>query len=185
MRTSLDNQRAMGCFLERPFCLTALADALIQVGSIPEAITLCDEALELANRTEGRSYEAETRRVRGEATLATGGEDAAERAKAEFRSALDCALSAGCKLLALRAAISLSGLAVRTGRTLSGRATLAEIVGSFRAETDFATLATAARMRCWCASRPEARLAGENVKRRHWCRLPVGSVQCRIAPASP
>ena len=98
MRASLDNQRAMGCYLERPFCLTLLAEATIRTGDTGEAIRLCDEALALADRTEGRSYEAETHRVRGEAIRASGADP-----EAEFRTALDCARKAGCELLALRA----------------------------------------------------------------------------------
>ena len=66
IRKSLDNQLAMRCLLERPYCLTLLAEALLLVNGYREALALCDEALKIARETQGRSYEAETHRVRGE-----------------------------------------------------------------------------------------------------------------------
>jgi tetratricopeptide (TPR) repeat protein len=66
IRTSLDNQLSMRCLLERPYCLTLLADALLRSNAYHEALALCDEALRIGSETHGRSYEMETRRVRGE-----------------------------------------------------------------------------------------------------------------------
>jgi tetratricopeptide (TPR) repeat protein len=66
MRKSLDNQLAMRCLVERPYCLTLLAEALLQVKGYPEALALCDEALKIGREKQARSYEAETNRVRGE-----------------------------------------------------------------------------------------------------------------------
>ena len=56
IRTSLDNQLAMRCLLERPYCLMLLA----------EALALCDEALNISRETGGRSYDFEAHRVRRE-----------------------------------------------------------------------------------------------------------------------
>lgn len=64
IRTSLDNQLAMRCLLERPYCLTLLAEALVLAGDFREAMSLCDEALLIANATQGRSYEQQTRDLR-------------------------------------------------------------------------------------------------------------------------
>ncbi len=64
IRTSLDNQLAMRCLLERPYCLTLLAEALVLVDGLQEALALCDEALRIASKTQGRSYEQETHRIR-------------------------------------------------------------------------------------------------------------------------
>jgi predicted ATPase len=64
IRTSLDNQLAMRCLLERPYCLTLLAEALLLTNGYEEALALCDEALKIGSETQGRSYEAETKRVR-------------------------------------------------------------------------------------------------------------------------
>ena len=65
IRTSLENQLAMRCLLERPYCLTLLAEALVSAGCLQEALRLSDEALQIAHETQGRSYEEETRRIRG------------------------------------------------------------------------------------------------------------------------
>lgn len=74
IRTSLDNQLAMRCLLERPYCLTLLAEALASVGSLQEALSLCTEALRIARETRGRSYDEETRRLRRKILLALGEE---------------------------------------------------------------------------------------------------------------
>lgn len=63
IRESLDNQQAMRCLLERPYCLTLLAEALFHSGKTAEAQSLCNQALQLAAETQGRSYEPETLRL--------------------------------------------------------------------------------------------------------------------------
>jgi tetratricopeptide (TPR) repeat protein len=70
IRTSLDNQMAMRCLLERPYCLTLLAETLLTSNGYQEALALCDEALRIGEETHGRSYEVETRRVREEILVA-------------------------------------------------------------------------------------------------------------------
>jgi hypothetical protein len=76
MRKSLDNQLAMRCRVERPYCLTLLAEALLLVKGYPEALALCDEALKIGSEKQARSYEVETIRVRGEIVRALNrGED--------------------------------------------------------------------------------------------------------------
>jgi tetratricopeptide (TPR) repeat protein len=64
IRTSLDNQAAMRCLLERPYCLMLLAEALILANEPRAALALCDEALDLARDTGARSYETDTERLR-------------------------------------------------------------------------------------------------------------------------
>jgi predicted ATPase len=63
MRKSLDNQLAMRCLVERPFCLMLLAEALLTANRKTEALELCDQARQIAERTEARSYEAEIERL--------------------------------------------------------------------------------------------------------------------------
>jgi predicted ATPase len=70
MRTSLANQSSMRCLVERPFCLMLLAESLLKSRRYPEALQLCDDALEIVERTEARSYESEIRLLR--MTLAGG-----------------------------------------------------------------------------------------------------------------
>ena len=64
IRTSLDNQAAMRCLLERPYCLTLLAEALVHANQLRDALALCDEALRIARDTHGRSYETDTEQLR-------------------------------------------------------------------------------------------------------------------------
>jgi hypothetical protein len=66
----------MRCLVERPYCLTLLAEALFAGERLPEALALCDEALEIGREKQARSYEAETNRVRGEIlrALSRGGD---------------------------------------------------------------------------------------------------------------
>jgi tetratricopeptide (TPR) repeat protein len=70
IRTSLDNQLAMRCLLERSYCLTLLAEALLRVNGYLEGLALCDESLKLAHDTQGHSYDIETERVREAITQA-------------------------------------------------------------------------------------------------------------------
>ena len=70
MRKSLDNQSAMRCLVERSFCLTLLAEGLLKANRHSEALALCDEALLIADATEGRSYQFETRDIREQAKCA-------------------------------------------------------------------------------------------------------------------
>lgn len=106
MRTSLANQFAMRNLIERGYCLTLLAEALVLKGLHGEALLACDQALDWASRTENRSYEAETHRIRGEALLAMGGDDSPVLASSEFQQALEIAARTGCGALRLRAAWS-------------------------------------------------------------------------------
>jgi len=105
MRKSLDAQVSMRCHLERPYCLTLLAEALVADGNPREALEICDEALSLTGRTEGRSYESETHRIRGEALQASGFAGVLQ-VQQEFQQALEIARQQQCRLLELRAAMS-------------------------------------------------------------------------------
>ena len=86
IRTSLDRLAAMRVMLERPYCLTLLAEALSRQGACEEALALCDKALALGHRTAAACYEPETRRVRGLILLSIG--KPRSKAEAEFQSAL-------------------------------------------------------------------------------------------------
>jgi tetratricopeptide (TPR) repeat protein len=68
MRLSVDNQLSMRCMVERPFCLTLLAEGLLFAGAYEGALKLCDEALAIAERTGGKSYDLQTIQIR-ETTL--------------------------------------------------------------------------------------------------------------------
>ncbi len=146
IRKSLDRQRVMRSLLERSYCLTLLAEALGGEGACEEALLLCDEALELARRTEGRSYEPETHRVRGEMLLRLGDDARLPEAEAEFQCALDQAREAQCRLLELRAAVSYFRLRRRLGQTAVGRAVLAQVAGWFTEGADSPALSEARKL---------------------------------------
>jgi tetratricopeptide (TPR) repeat protein len=145
IRKSLDHQRSMRSLLERSYCLTLLAEALGGVGACEEGLVLCDEALEFARRTEGRCYEPETHRVRGEMLLSLGDDTRLSEAEAEFKSAFAQAREAQCRLLELRAAISYFRLRRRLGDVVGGRAKLADVAGWFTEGLN-TPVVTAARM---------------------------------------
>ena len=131
IRKSLERQQAMGAYLERGYCLTLLAEALGAEGAREEALGLCDEALEFGIRTEGRCYEAETHRVRGEALLGFGDDARLPEVECEFQNALDLARQTQCRLIELRAAWSYFRLRRRMGDSAAGRTVLSEVLCRF------------------------------------------------------
>jgi tetratricopeptide (TPR) repeat protein len=128
IRKSMANQQSMGSLLERSYCLTLLAEALARQGANEEAVMLCDEALEFGRRTEGRCYEPETHRIRGELLIARGDVPAAER---EFQKALRSAQERECRLLELRAAVSYYRLQEKVGDRAAGREVLTRVARWF------------------------------------------------------
>ncbi|MGI8745389.1 MAG: ATP-binding protein [Bryobacteraceae bacterium] len=102
MQSSLEAQTAMHCRLERPYCLTLLAEGLMIANRNHEALSLCDQAHAIALETQALGYEPEAHRVRALALLAIGREPAA--AEQELEAALDLAQRTQSRLLELRAA---------------------------------------------------------------------------------
>lgn len=108
IRESIERQEQMGSKLERAYCYTLLAEALLAEGQGEEALDWCDQALEFTHRMGGRSFEPETHRLRAEAILSLG--DAGRRGEVEagLSRALHLARASHCRLLELRAAASYS-----------------------------------------------------------------------------
>lgn len=75
----MERQDSMGAKLERPYCLTLLAEALLPTAP-EESLSLCMQAVEIAGATHAHDFRPETRRIRAEALCALGrsGECAAE-----------------------------------------------------------------------------------------------------------
>jgi predicted ATPase len=146
MRRSLEKQSEMHSLLDRPYCLTVLAEALVASGARDEAQALCDEALDFAARTECRWYEPETHRIKAEALLAAG-EDSLQGAVAkEFASALRLARRAGCCLLELSAAKSIFRLHRRWGHMSRARTLLRRVVRQFTEGHESSVLREARRL---------------------------------------
>ena len=134
IRTSLDRLAAMRALLERPYCLTLLAEALSRQGAYEEALALCDEALALGHRTAAASYQPETHRVRGVILLSLG--KPRSEAEAEFKCALRLAAQNQCRLLELRAAMSWFQL----GGCPGARTRLASVTAWFQENTNSPTV---------------------------------------------
>ena len=146
IRKSLANQSDMRSFLDRSYCLTLLAEALGSEGAREEALLLCDQALDIARRTEGRSYEPETHRVRGEILLSHGDDARLPEVETEFECALQQAGQTQCRSLQLRAAISYFRLHRRLGDAARGRAELNEVAGWFKEALDSPAVAEARKL---------------------------------------
>jgi tetratricopeptide (TPR) repeat protein len=131
IRKSIVRQDEMGSMLERSCCLTLLAEALGNQGACQEALALCDEALDFAQRTEGRWYEPETHRVRGEILLALGEDARLKEAEAEFEWALRSARQMECRLLELKAALSQFRLHRKLGGPAGRRTVLDAVLACF------------------------------------------------------
>jgi predicted ATPase len=110
LRSGSSASRATGA--ERPAVLLAAAACEI-AGQIEEALTLLDDALQIAERTGERWFAAELNRHKGQLLLGQGHSEAAEEL---YRKALSIAEEQGAKLWELRAAASLARLRRDQGR---------------------------------------------------------------------
>ena len=128
MRDGLATKRATGAEIKVPYYLGLLAEAHTRVNRTTEALNLMREALELAERTDERWYEAELYRLRGEVLLAEGDADGAEP---WISRALTKAQVQSAKLWELRAACSLARLRSEQGRRTQAREILAPIYDWF------------------------------------------------------
>lgn len=131
MRQSLASQQALHSLLDRPYCLTHLAEGLLHAGGpAAEALALCNEALSFAGQTGCLWYQAETLRIRGEIRLQDGA--AAASVREDFLAAMSLARQGQSALLELRAAISDCTLQRRLGQAEAGRAVLSEALQRVR-----------------------------------------------------
>jgi tetratricopeptide (TPR) repeat protein len=131
MRAGLEHLAAANMLVDRPYFLMLLAEALAGEGTLEEALSLCDEALEITRRTEGRCFEPEIHRVRGEILLSLGRDAPFTDAEAEFQCALQLARQMECRVLELRAAISYFRLHQRLGNDAPARIILADVINWF------------------------------------------------------
>ena len=129
MQDSLKMQRAIGSELDRPYCLALLAEALAKAGQVEGGLTALAEALEAAQSTGERYYEAELHRLQGELLLDQGAGRA--EAKACFARALEMARRQGARSLELRAALSLARLYYNRGSDEEARDLLAPVYAWF------------------------------------------------------
>ena len=139
MRQGLAAWRATGAQVLRPYGLALLAEASAQVGQIEKGLTLLAEAMTVANDTGERRWDAELHRLKGELLLAHTRESDLE-AESCFGQALDIARRQEAKSWELRAAMSLSRLWQRQGKSVAARQLLTPIYGWFTEGFDTADL---------------------------------------------
>jgi len=145
IRRGMEACRASGAELERPHWLALLAEACLAAGQVEEGLNAVTEALAQAHRTAARFNEAELHRLRGELLLRRAVPAHAE-AEACFRQALATARGQQAKSLELRAAMSLSRLLSRLGKSEDARRLLAEIYDGFTEGFDTGDLKDAAAL---------------------------------------
>jgi len=134
LREGLIDWLATDSVTYQPYYLGLLGDVLASRGQFKEAARILDEALSLAAQTGEGLYEAELHRLRGETRLNVPGEldsTVIEAAEANFRQAADVARLQDARSLELRAAMSLSKVLRRQGRTDEGRESLAAAYSRF------------------------------------------------------
>jgi predicted ATPase len=110
------------------WCLTRLAEAWGKTGRVEEGLRVLADALNVAEVTAERWYEAEQHRIRGGLLLMQGDESAAE---ASFHRAIEVARRQQARSWELRATTSLCRLWQEQGRREEARQALAEIYGWF------------------------------------------------------
>ena len=117
--------------------IALLAGACEIAGLVEEAVTLLDEALQIAGRTGEHWREAELNRHKGQLLLRQGQSEAAEEL---YYRALSISREQDAKLWELRATVSLARLRRDQGRCAEARDLLARVYGWFTEGFDTADL---------------------------------------------
>jgi predicted ATPase len=129
--------RATAAEMWMPHHIALLARACEIARQIEEAVTLLDEALQIAELTGERWLEAELYRNKGQLLLRQGHSEAAEEL---YRKALSIAREQEAKLWELRASMSLARLRRDQGRRAEARDLLTPVYGWFTEGFDTADL---------------------------------------------
>jgi predicted ATPase len=129
----------MGLELYRVYQLGQLAAVYGKAGQTEEGLRILGQARAAVRNAEGRFYDAELSRFKGELMLACSAEPHAE-GEACFRQALDIARRQQAKSWELRAAMSLARLWQQQGRRAEAQDLLAPIYGWFTEGFDTADL---------------------------------------------
>jgi predicted ATPase len=130
IQQGLEAWEATGSALIRPYYLALLAQAEARRGRFEAGLGVVSEALETAERTGERWYEAELHRLQATLRVQLDGTETAE-ADAGLQRALAVARGQQARALELRAAISLARLWANQGRKRDARELLAGVHGAF------------------------------------------------------
>jgi predicted ATPase len=128
LRSGLSAHRATGAEVWVPHFIALLASACEIAGQIEEAVSLLNDALQIAERTGEHWFAAELNRCKGQLLLRHGHSDAAEKL---YRKALSIVREQEAKLWELRAAMSLARLRRDQGRRADARDLVASVYGWF------------------------------------------------------
>ena len=145
MRRAIAAKKGLGVVNQVPFLLGLLADICTQAGDPTEARDLLTEALRIVDGTQERWFEAELRRLRAEALLASSPCDSAE-AEASLSHALAVARDQEARFWELRVATSLARLWRDQGKRTDARDLLAPIYHCFTEGFDTRDLKEAAAL---------------------------------------
>jgi len=144
LAAGLDAFRALRQKWFLPFLLGVQAEAFAVSGQNDAGLEILSEAIELANETGERFYEAELYRLRGEMLLAASGAEA--EAEACFQGAIHISREQGARSLELRAVTSLAGLWASQEKAGQARQMLREIYEWFSEGFDTPDLGKASRL---------------------------------------
>jgi predicted ATPase len=131
LRHSLGAYRATGSVLFATYYLTLLARAYLGTGQTDAAHAVLDEALATVGRTEGRVWEAEIYRLKGDLLLGRDGSAGETEAEACYMKGLAVARQRQARSLELRVVMSLCRLWQQQGKLAEARQLLTETYGWF------------------------------------------------------
>jgi predicted ATPase len=140
VRSGASEYRRIGAESRVPYYIALLARACEIAGEISEAISLLDEAWQIADSIDERWYMAELRRHKGRLLLHQGRIDDAET---HYREALSIAAEQEAKLFELRAALGIAQICRGRGDGTEAREVLAHVYGWFNEGFDSQDLLSA------------------------------------------
>jgi len=149
--SAIASYRSTGATLLTPLYLLHLARAYAELGQSEDASRCVDEALTRIETSGERWLEAEARRIAGEVSLMSPGENAA-KAEAYFESALALARAQQAKSWELRAAMSMARLWRDQGKRHEARNLLAPVYAWFSEGFDTLDLKEAKGLLCELSS---------------------------------
>jgi predicted ATPase len=140
MSSGMEAFRATGSEAYMPHHIGLLARAYEITGQTEEAVTLLDDALEIAERTGERWFAAELNQHKGELLVRQGHFEAAQE---RYREALSIAKEQQAKLWELRAAVNLAQFRRDQGRCAEAHDLLAPVCAWFTEGSDTVDLKAA------------------------------------------
>lgn len=129
IQASLAGQLAAGSLIARPQFLAVLADGYLHAGHFDEVLTAVTEGLTCSASTSDHYWDSELERLRGEALIHLGGDEASIAAC--FERAITDARSRSAKSLELRAATSAARFHLAQGNRAAARETLSSVYSWF------------------------------------------------------